>query len=255
MRERIKALSLKYPRFGYRRIHVMLGREGLNTDIKQVYRIWRQEKLAVKPNKKKRKRRGKGFAYPPKACFPNHVWTYDFMQDQLANGKKVRLLNIIDEYTRECYTIEIKRSMGAKDVLDCLSRTMTLHGIPWFVRSDNGSEFIEAGLREWLESQGTQTLYVQPGSPWENGKCESFNGKFRDEFLNREIFTSLAQFQIQAEWWRQHYNNERPHSALNYQTPAEFGQVWERQRRPQTLSAPNMGETPAISRQGALSVC
>ncbi len=246
---------MKYPRFGYRRIHVMLGREGLNTDIKQVHRIWKREKLAVKPNKKKRKRRGKGFAYPPKACFPNHVWTYDFMQDQLANGKKVRLLNIMDEYTRECYTIEIKRSMGAKDVLDCLSGTMTLHSIPWFIRSDNGSEFIEAGLREWLESQGTQTLYVQPGSPWENGKCESFNGKFRDEFLNREIFTSLTPFQIQAEWWRQHYNNERPHSALNYQTPAEFRQAWERQRHPQTLSAPNMGETPAISRQGALSVC
>lgn len=153
------------------------------------------------------------------------------MQDQLANGKKVRLLNIIDEFSRECYTIEIKRSMGAKDVLDCLMVTMAIYGIPWFIRSDNGSEFIEAALRAWLQSQGTKTLYIQPASPWQNGKCESFNGKFRDEFLNREIFTSLAQLQIQAEWWRQYYNKERPHSALEYQTPGEFRADWEQRRK------------------------
>jgi len=248
LRSRIKELALKHPRFGYRRIRAMLEREGFDVQVNVVHRIWKQEKLAVKPNKKKRKRRGKGFPYPPKACFPNHVWTYDFMQDQLANGKKVRILNIVDEFSRECYRIEVKRSMGAKDVMECLMKTMAIYGIPWFIRSDNGSEFIEAGLRDWLTKQGTGTLYVQPGSPWENGKCESFNGKFRDEFLNREIFTSLTQFQIQTEWWRQYYNNERPHSALNYQTPTEFRQAWEEKKRPQTLSGANMGETPAISR-------
>lgn len=258
LRERIRALAMKHPRFGYRRIHALLGREqscrenfpnafglgreGAVPDIKTVHRLWKQEKLAVKPSKRKRKRRGKGFPYPPKACFPNHVWTYDFMQDSLVNGKKVRLLNVVDEFTRECHAIEVKRSMGAKDVLDCLTRTMAAAGMPWFIRSDNGSEFIEAGLREWLASQGTKPLYVQPGSPWQNGKCESFNGKFRDEFLNRELFYSLKQIQVQAEWWRNYYNTERPHSVLGYQTPTEYRQAWEAQTRSKALRAPNKGD-------------
>jgi putative transposase len=244
---------MKNPRYGYRRIHALLKREGLIPDIKTVQRLWKEEKLAVKPSKRKRKRRGAGFPYPPKACFYKHIWTYDFMQDQLANGKKVRLLNIVDEFTRECHKIEVKRSMGAKDVLDCLMRTMSVAGIPWFIRSDNGSEFIEQGLREWLASQGTRTLYVQPGSPWENGKCESFNGKFRDEFLNRELFYSFKQLQVQAEWWRNHYNTERPHSALKYQTPGEFRQAWEAQNRTKALRAPIEGDLTDYLPQGALT--
>lgn len=254
LRARIKDLALRHPRYGYRRIWAMLKRERLVVEIKVVHRIWKQEKLAVSPAKRKRKRqRGPQLPYPPKASYPNHVWTYDFMQDQLANGKKIRLLNIVDEFSRECFAIEVRRSMGAKDVLACLMKTMGLYGIPRFIRSDNGSEFIEKGLRAWLESQGTTTLYVRPGSPWENGKCESFNGKFRDEFLNREIFASLAQIQIQAEWWRQYYNTERPHSALEYQTPNEFRKNWAALNCPKALSAPSVGETPPISRQGALN--
>jgi putative transposase len=239
----IRALALKHPRYGYRRVHEMLRRQGLVTEISRVQRLWKRERLAVKPVKKKRKRRrGPWLSPPPRAAYPNHVWTYDFMQDQLSSGKKIRLLNIVDEFTRRGLRIEIKRSMGAKDVMACLMKTMAKYGIPAFIRSDNGSEFIEKGLREWLAKQGTTTLYVRPGSPWENGKCESFNGKFRDEFLNREIFHSLVQAQIQAEWWRIHYNNERPHSALGYQTPQEFQQAWEAQNQSKPLRAANKGE-------------
>lgn len=238
----IRILALKHPNYGYRRIHVMLKRQCLVEERSRVQRLWKQERLAVKRQKKKRKRnRGPWPAVPPRAAYPNHVWTYDFMQDQLSNGRKIRLLNIVDEYTRRCLCIEIKRSMGARDVLACLKRTMARYGIPAFIRSDNGSEFIEQGLRQWLAEQGTKTLYIRPGCPWENGKCESFNGKFREEFLNREIFHSLLQAQIEAEWWRTYYNQERPHSALDYQTPQEFYQDWlEQQTKAQR--AANSGE-------------
>lgn len=242
--EAIRALAYKHPRYGYRRVHAMLSRQGLPIEIKRVHRLWKRERLAVKPAKKKRKRnKGPWLVPPPRAKYPNHVWTYDFMHEQLVNGKKVRLLNIVDEYDRRCLRIEIKRSMTAKDVRSCLEKAMALYGIPEFIRSDNGSEFIEKGLREWLAEQGTKTLYVRPGSPWENGKCESFNGKFRDEFLNRELFHSLVQIQIQAEWWRVYYNTERPHSALDYQTPQEFHEEWEKgQQPPKPLRAANYGE-------------
>jgi putative transposase len=224
----IRALALKHPRYGYRRIHVMLQRQGQDIEIKRVQRLWKKERLAVKPAKKPRNRRkGPWLNPPPTALYPNHVWTYDFMHDQLSNGRNIRLLNIVDECTRMCLKIEVKRSMGAKEVLACLSQTMVIYGIPEFIRSDNGSEFIEKCLREWLAQQGTQTLYVRPGSPWENGKCESFNGKFRDEYLNRETFHSLMQAQVQTQWWRLHYNAERPHSALNYRTPLEFYEEWK----------------------------
>jgi putative transposase len=242
----IRTLAMKYPRFGYRRIHEMLRRQGMVYELNLVHRLWKRERLMVKPAKKKRKRnRGPHLPYPPKARYSNHVWTYDFMQDQLLNGKKIRILNIVDEFTRRCLAIEIKRSMGAKDVLDCLMKTTGKYGIPAFIRSDNGSEFIEQGLRKWLAEQGTQTLYVHPGSPWENGKCESFNGKFRDEFLNRELFTGLAQAQIQAEWWRVYYNTERPHSALDYQTPEEFYSAWLQQSK--APMAANWGECSSLS--------
>lgn len=240
----IRKLAFKHPRYGYRRVHEMLRRQGIIVEINQVHRLWKKERLAVKPVKKKRKRnRGPWLSTPPRAKYPNHVWTYDFMQDQLANGKKLKILNIVDEFTRKCLRIEVKRSMGGQDVLECLRKTMAAYGIPAFIRSDNGSEFIEKGLREWLAQQGTQTVYVRPGSPWENGKCESFNGKFRDEFLNREIFHTLLQAQIQMEWWRIHYNTERPHSALGYQTPQEFHEAWQdRQPQPKPLRAANSGE-------------
>ena len=240
----IRRLAFKHPRYGYRRVHEMLRRQGIIVEINQVYRLWKKERLAVKPVKKKRKRnRGPWVSTPPRAKYPNHVWTYDFMQDQLANGKKLKILNIVDEFTRKCLRIEVKRSMGGQDVLACLRKTMAVYGIPAFIRSDNGSEFIEKGLREWLAQQGTQTVYVRPGSPWENGKCESFNGKFRDEFLNREIFYTLLQAQIQMEWWRIHYNTERPHSALGYQTPQEFHEAWQdRQPQSKPLRAANNGE-------------
>jgi len=167
-------------------------------------------------------------AYPPKALYPNHVWTYDFMQDQLTCGRKIRLLNILDEFTRECFKIYIKRSIPAKDVQFCLEEVTRIHGIPAFIRSDNGPEFIEQNLRAWLAENKTRTVYITPGSPWENGRCESFNGRFRDEFLNRELFHTLLQAQVEAEWWRIYYNTHRPHSALAYKTPSEFKADWEK---------------------------
>lgn len=246
--KRIHELALKHPRYGYRRVREMLKREGKQVEENRMQRLWKRERLAIKPTKRKRKRTmGTQLPYPPKAKYPNHVWTYDFMQDQLDNGRKIRTLNIVDEFTRECHAIEIKRSICAKDVQACLVKTVTEKGIPEFIRSDNGPEFIETALREFLARQGTKTLYVRPGSPWENGKCESFNGKFRDEFLNREIFTSLAQAQIQAEWWRIHYNTERPHSALNYQTPQEFRQAFDLQQQTKPLRAAKRGERSSLS--------
>lgn len=227
LRQRIKALAKEYPRYGYRRVDALLRREGFTGNIKQVHRLWKQEKLAVKKRLLKQKRRGQRIAFPPQALYPNHVWTYDFLQENLTNGKRLRLLALIDEYTRECLTIEVARSMGSKEVLACLKRVVAKRGIPDYIRSDNGSEFIAQALQMWLESVGTQCLFIRPGSPWENGKCESFNGKFRDEFLNREVFHSLLQAQVEVEWWRKYYNQQRPHSALGYKTPEEFAQQWK----------------------------
>lgn len=243
LRNRMRALAMSHPRYGYRRIRVLLERDGIKVTEKRIQRLWKQEKLAVKPQKRKRKRRkGQGADFPVKALYPNHVWTYDFMLDQLACGRKVRFLNILDEFTRQCYKIEVKRSLTAKDVQACLQEVIACQGAPRFIRSDNGPEFIEKNLQAWLSAQETQTLYIPPGSPWLNGHCESFNGKFRDEFLNRETFDSLAQVQIQAEWWRQHYNSERPHSALNYQTPEAFRKLYDEQSHPETLRAAKSGE-------------
>jgi putative transposase len=250
LRQRIKTLALTHPRYGYRRIHALLVRDGLLCNLKTIYRLWKEEKLAVRPRKKKRKRSfGEALPNPPKALYPGHVWTYDFMQDQLANGKKIRLLNIVDEFTRECFAIEVRRSMSGEEVVKCLELAIERNQghTPHFLRSDNGPEFIEKNLGAWLSGKGTRTLFIQPGSPWENGRCESFNGKFRDEFLDRENFHSLVQVQIQAEWWRHHYNHQRPHSALNYLTPAEFRVQYDASSLTQGLSAPSWGECSSLS--------
>lgn len=229
LRQVIREEALGHPVYGYRRIHYRLTKKRkIPVTISRVYRIWRAEGLALKPIRKKRGRKyGQGLQSPPKALYPNHVWTYDFLKLRLYNGNYVRILALLDEFTRECLGFYMARSIPSSKVLEFLQGVIATRGVvPEFLRSDNGPEFIEKSLNAWLKEQGTRPVFITPGSPWENGKCESFNGKFRTEFLNRNIHYSLKVLQIQAGWWRKHYNQERPHSALGYQTPEEFAQAW-----------------------------
>lgn len=229
VKEIIREEALKHPVYGYRRIHWRLTKKrGIPVTTSMVYRIWRSEGLALKPQRKKRGRRyGQGLQPPPKALYPNHVWTYDFLKLRLHHGGYLRILALLDEFTRECLGFHIARSIPASKVLEFLQEVIAERGVaPEYLRSDNGPEFIEKSLNAWLNEQGTRPVFITPGSPWENGKCESFNGKFRAEFLDRNIHYSLKMLQIQANWWRKHYNQERPHSALDYQTPSEFAQAW-----------------------------
>ena len=157
-----------------------------------------------------------------KAEYPNHVWTYDFMSDQTENGRKLKLLTVLDEFTRESLAIEVDRSTRAKDVILVLEYLFMVRGSPKFIRSDNGAEFIANAIKKWLKEKHVETLYIEPGSPWENGYVESFNGKLRDEILNRELFYSVKEAKVIVEDWRLEYNNHRPHSSLGYMTPAAY---------------------------------
>lgn len=226
LRQEIKLLSYKYPRFGYRRIHALLKESGWWVNVKRVRRIWGEEGLQVKKKSRKRKR-GKGVKPPEQATAPNHVWTLDFMQDRLSRGSSIRLLTVLDEFTRQSLCIRVERRLNAKDVRLTLEVLFKDYAIPMYLRSDNGSEFIAQCLQGWLKEQGTKPLFIEPGSPWQNGKCESFNGRFRDECLNMEVFDSLTEAQFVIENWREHYNTERPHSALKYLSSERFIQQWK----------------------------
>lgn len=160
-----------------------------------------------------------------KAEYPNHVWSYDFVHDRTHDSRKFRTLNIIDEYTRECLAIRVKRRLNSQDVIDALSDLFLQKGIPKFIRSDNGPEFIAQSVRDWITLVGSKTVYIKPGSPWENGYCESFNARFRDELLNGEIFYTLKEAQVIIEQWRKHYNTIRPNSSLNWKPPAPEGKI------------------------------
>lgn len=228
LRAEIRRLAYKYPRFGYRRIHALLKGLGWMVNVKRVRRIWREEGLQVK-KKVKRRRRGMGVTtlIPERAQAPNHVWTLDFVADKLSTGGNLRLLTVLDEFTRESLCIRVERSLKSEDVRLTLETLFKDYGIPMYLRSDNGSEFIAQCLQGWLKEQGTKPLFIEPGSPWQNGKCESFNGRFRDECLNMEVFDTLPEAQFVIERWRVHYNTERPHSALAYLSPARFIQEWQ----------------------------
>ena len=222
--ERMKALSAKHPRYGYRRVHAILRREGWRVNRKRVQRIWRAEGLRVPVRQRKRRRLGgsENGCLRHRAEYRNHVWSYDFTMDQTADGKRLKLMPVVDEFTRECHALEVERSLTAEDVISTLTYLFQVHGEPEFIRSDNGPEFIATAVREWLASSGVRTLYIEPGSPWENAYVESFNGKLEDELLGREIFHTLAESKVIIEQYRIEYNHERPHSSLGYQTPAEF---------------------------------
>ena len=225
--ERIIELATRYGRYGYRRITAMLRQEGWQVNHKKVERIWKQEGLKV-PHKQPKGRRlwlNDGSCIRLRPQFKDHVWSYDFVTDRTADGRAFRILNIIDEYSRECLAILVKRRITSQDVIDQLFELIIFKGIPEHIRSDNGPEFTAKAIRRWLNRVGVKTLFIEPGSPWENGYIESFNGKLRDELLNREIFTTLTEAKILIEQWRKEYNQVRPHSSLSYRPPAPEARI------------------------------
>jgi len=220
--ERMIGLATKYGRYGYRRITALLQREGFQVNHKRVERLWRREGLKVPKKQPKRKRLwfNDGSCIRLRPQFKDHIWSYDFVATRTEDGRPLRILTLIDEYTRECLVLKVARRLRSQDILEQLGYLFIYRGLPGFIRSDNGPEFTAKAVRNWLERLGVQTLFIEPGSPWENGYNESFNGKLRDELLNGEIFTTLLEAKVLIENWRKEYNQFRPHSSLNYQPPA-----------------------------------
>jgi putative transposase len=218
----IVELATQYGRYGYRRITALLKRSDWRVNSKRVERIWRQEGLKVPSKQPKRGRLwlndGSCLRLRPK--HKDHVWAYDFVTDRTSNGKAFRMLTVVDEYTRECLAINVERKLNSTHVLETLSGLFLQRGPPVHIRSDNGSEFCADAVKKWLGRLQVKTLFIEPGSPWENGYVESFNGKLRDELLNGEVFTTLREAQVLIADWRAHYNQRRPHSALGYRPPA-----------------------------------
>jgi len=219
---KIHRLAIRHSRYGYRRITVLLRREGFRVNKKRVHRIWKSEGLSLPRRRPKRRKMGSTGGIVNKAEYPNHVWSYDFVEDRTERGGKLRILVIIDEYIRECLAIRVKPSIPSSAVIEVLEWLFLTRGVPKYIRSDNGPEFVSRAVCQWLENSGCQTLFIKPGSPWENGYIESFNDKLRNECLNREIFRNGKEAQAIVEAFRQEYNNYRPHSSLGYLTPAEF---------------------------------
>ena len=222
--QRMLELVREHPRYGYRRIWALLHREGWRVNRKRVHRLWRREGLKV-PQKSRKKRH---LGHSGNSCVrlrpehADHVWAWDFIFDRTAGGRSLKWLSMVDEYTRECLALVAARSITAEDVLDVLAELFVVRGVPKHLRSDNGPEFIAQAVRTWLERTGSNTLYIAPGAPWENGYAESFHSRLRDELLNVEEFASVAEAKVFAERWRLEYNHRRPHSSLGYRTPAVF---------------------------------
>lgn len=215
-------LARQYGRYGYRRIAALLRDAGWSVGDGRIERLWQREGLKVPGKQPKRGRLwfNDGSCIRLRAQRVNHVWSYDFVHHRTDDGKAFRMLNILDEFSRECLAIRIKRNLNSTDVIDALTDLFILRGVPAYIRSDNGPEFIAEAVRKWIATVGAQTAYITPGSPWENGYVESFNARLRDELLNGEIFYSLKEAQIIIEEWRHHYNTKRPHSSLGYKPPA-----------------------------------
>jgi putative transposase len=243
----------QHPRYGYRRIWALLRREGWRVNRKRVHRLWRQQGLKVPRRQRKKRRLGSSAnsCVRRPAEHKGHVWAWDFLHDRTTDGGPLKWFTLVDEYTRECLALEVRRGMTARAVAEVLAGVVRERGAPVHIRSDNGPEFIAKGIRSWMVGAGLETLYIEPGAPWENGYAESFNSKVRDELLNAEEFGSLLEARVLAKEWKQDYNHVRPHSSLGYRTPAEFGAMAPRAdsaalRRPEepsvtvdpTLTAP-----------------
>ena len=235
--KRLHELAQAHPRHGYRMMTAHLRGEGWRVNRKRVYRLWRREGLKV--NKKQHKRRRVGSSESGivrhQARHKDHVWAWDFIHDRTEDGRPLKWLSVVDEYTRECLALETARSMRSNDVIDVLIELLHVRGVPGHVRSDNGPEFVARALRRWLASANVGTLYIEPGAPWQNGYAESFHSRLRDELLDRELFTSLAEAKHLATQWRLEYNHRRPHSSLGYVAPATFAA---------SLAAPPVGAAP-----------
>ena len=236
--ERMKHYAAMYPRFGYRRIHVYLAREGLEMGWDRMFRLWRRAKLQV-PRKRPRRRVAASRPRPLPAKGANQVWAYDFVFDACANGHGLKCLVITDEWTHEALAIDVQGSIRSKRVIDVLARLVSEHGAPRYLRSDNGPEFVSRAILEWLSDAGIETAFIDPGKPWQNGTAESLNGKFRDECLSMEWFRNRTEAKVVIETWRRHYNEDRPHSSLGYRTPSTFKQEHrqKQQEKPSTHRA------------------
>ena len=234
------------PRFGCRRITRLLRDDGWAINYKRVHRLWKQEGFKVPPKTRKKRHLGSGAnaCDKRKAEGVNDVWTLDFIHDRLADGRQLKCLAVLDEYTREDLALKVSRSITSVDVLDELNRLTGLRGLPHCIRSDNGPEFVSIKVRNWLDELGVETLFIEPGAPWQNGYVESFNSRFRDEFLNMEIFNSIKEARQLAAKWKEDYNEYRPHSALDYMTPSRFAASREAVASASLRSAP-----PTPSRQ------
>ena len=224
-------LAGQYPRYGYRRIQVFLERRGIKIGIDRTHRLWRLARLQV-PRKRPRRRVATNRPRPLAPGQAQQVWAYDFVFDGCGNGQQLKCLTVVDEYTRECLAIDVKGSIRSRQVIDVLSRLVSVHGAPRYLRSDNGPEFVSRAVLKWLTTASIDTAYIDPGKPWQNGSNESFNGKFRDECLSLEWFPDRINAKITIEDWRRHYNEVRPHSSLGNRTPLEFKQALVQQRTP-----------------------
>ena len=223
MLQEIAAIAQAHPRYGYRRVWAVI-RRSRRINRKRVHRLWKQARLQVRRPKRRRSRPERPTAVA--AAFPNHIWAYDFVEDRDAQGRVLRILTVMDEFTREGLALDVATTTSAERVVGVLAEVVAVHGTLAYVRSDNGAEFIALAVQLWLRKQGIEPLYIDPGSPWQNGKDERFNGTVRDECLNLHLFASVAEAQVRLEAFRQHYNDERPHSRLGYQTPSEFRRAW-----------------------------
>ena len=229
--EAMHELAGQYPRYGYRRIQVFLERRGIKIGVDRTHRLWRLARLQV-PRKRPRRRVATNRPRPLAPEQAQQVWAYDFVFDGCGNGQQLKCLTVVDEYTRECLAIDVKGSIRSRQVIEVLSRLVSAHGAPRYLRSDNGPEFVSRAVLQWLTTASIDTAYIDPGKPWQNGSNESFNGKFRDECLSLEWFPDRINAKITIEDWRRHYNEVRPHSSLGNKTPLEFKQELVQQRNP-----------------------
>lgn len=255
----MRRLVESYPRYGSERMHQLLAGTGWRVNFKRVHRLWKAEHLQV-PRKQRKRRRLPGDSQNScirrKATRRNHVWSYDFLADRTEDGRQLKLLVVIDEFTRECLAIETARTFTARDVILTLQYLFAVRGAPEHVRSDNGPEFIAKEIQRWLERASVGTLYIQKASPWENGYVESFNGKLRDELLNRELFLSRAEARYVLDEWRLEYNHRRPHSGIGWQMPAVYAGKWKDESAgafsAATQAGPPVGAAPLPAAQPAI---
>ena len=232
LRERLRLLARRHPRYGYRRMHALLRREGWLCNRKRVQRLWRDEGLRL-PAKTRRRRRGRRTPGHVTAACPDQVWALDFLSDRTADGRPIKILTITDEHTREALATPAARRITSDDTVDALERVAERRGsAPTYIRCDNGPELTAEALKDWCRFSGTSISYIEPGAPWQNPYIESFNGHLRNELLDLESFNSLLEAQILLDDWRQEYNHYRPHQSLNYRTPAAFARQWHAEHDP-----------------------